>query len=376
MKIIRAFRDVLKFQFLEENKRQVIFYSEGKNYWNYLKGLVEGLLEQDIAVCYVSSDQEDPGLKVSHPLLNSFEIDTSHIRDWFFLNIKSGVVIMTMPDLHQYQVKRSPSNQVHYVYVQHALMSLHMAYRPGAFNHYDTIFCCGQYHVEEVRAIEKFYGLATINVVEHGYPLLDKMLADRPLEQDQSADDVNKRKNKHVLLAPSWGKQAIIEAGIAANIVERLLKAGQQVTFRPHPETAKHNKPMIDSIVSKHHSNSLFTYENSISGQGSLFDSDVLITDWSGIALEYAFGLGKPVVFIDTPRKVNNPDYQKFGIEPFEVRVRHDIGVVVDANDIVEAVDSVEIKSSSTDGIFYNVGNSDEAGAKALITLINSQPGS
>ena len=54
-----------------------------------------------------------------------------------------------------------------------------------------------------------------------------------------------------------------------------------------------------------------------------------MVSDWSGAALEYAFGLERPVVFVDVPRKVNNPEYETLGIEPFEAAVRERIGRVV-----------------------------------------------
>mgnify|MGYP003326545469 CR=1 FL=1 len=46
-----------------------------------------------------------------------------------------------------------------------------------------------------------------------------------------------------------------------------------------------------------------------MSTQESLHRSDLMISDWSGAALDYALGLNKPVLFIDVPRKVNNLDY-------------------------------------------------------------------
>ncbi|MGH6820957.1 MAG: hypothetical protein ACREDU_08880, partial [Methylocella sp.] len=57
--------------------------------------------------------------------------------------------------------------------------------------------------------------------------------------------------------------------------------------------------------------------------------SDLLISDWSAMALEYAFGLEKPVVFVDVPRRVRNPDWQKLGLEPIESAIRGQIGTVI-----------------------------------------------
>lgn len=59
-----------------------------------------------------------------------------------------------------------------------------------------------------------------------------------------------------------------------------------------------------------------------------------MISDWSGVALEYAFGLQKPVIFIDLPRKVNNPDYQRLGLEPLEVSIRESIGEVISPQEL------------------------------------------
>jgi hypothetical protein len=126
---------------LPKEQRRLTFYSEGKNYWPHLEGLIrEVLATSDIPVCYISSGKDDPGLFLEHANYLTFKIDEGFVRNWLFENIETDVMVMTMPDLHQYQVKKS-KHKVHYVYVQHSLVSLHMAYRKGAFDHYDTIFC-------------------------------------------------------------------------------------------------------------------------------------------------------------------------------------------------------------------------------------------
>ena len=55
-----------------------------------------------------------------------------------------------------------------------------------------------------------------------------------------------------------------------------------------------------------------------------------MISDWSGVALEYAFVFYKPVVFCDIPKKINNPNYMDLKLEPIEVSLRHKIGVIWD----------------------------------------------
>ena len=137
---------------------------------------------------------------------------------------------------------------------------------------------------------------------------------------------------------------------------------------------------MIDSCTSgklvqkEFEQNKNFKYEADVGSQESLHSSDIMITDWSGTAIEYAFGLEHPVIFIDLPRKVNNPEYQKFPLEPFEVTIRSKIGAVIHPdhlNEIPRHIEELcsnpdfyaqEIKKIRSENV-YNIGNSGAVGA-------------
>ena len=67
------------------------------------------------------------------------------------------VFIMTMPDLGTFYLKRSV-HPVHYVYLFHNMVSSHMTFKPGAFDHFDTIFCVGPHHIDEIRKTENHDG--------------------------------------------------------------------------------------------------------------------------------------------------------------------------------------------------------------------------
>lgn len=374
MGFIRHIKDVMRFMQLPKEQRRLTFYCEGKNYWSHLEALVNEVLNTtDIQVCFISSSEDDPGLLVEHPNYQTFKIDEGFVRNWLFENIETDVMVMTMPDIHQYQVKRS-KHKVHYVYVQHSLVSLHMVYRKGAFDHYDTIFCAGPHHIEEIRAIEQKYNLRAKNIVEHGYARLDAIL-------DKNSSLPIKEANNpfHVLIAPSWGEHATIESGVAEEIVAHLLSHNYQVTLRPHPETIKFAKKKIDIILNKHKNNELFSYEANVSGQKSLHDSDVMISDWSGAALDYAFGLGKPVVFVDVPRKINNPDYKEIDIEPIEVFIREEIGNVVKLDDIanlsniIEQVKDKKIDKETLTKHVFNPQKSAFYGCKKLKEILDEK---
>jgi hypothetical protein len=363
------------FKQLPSCEKRLVFYSEGKNYWVHLEGLIKELLNNyDIPICFISSNENDPGLALEHPRYKSFEIDEGWIRNWLFENIETDIMVMTMPDIGQYQVKRS-KYPVHYVYLQHSLVSKHMVYRPGAFDHYDSIFCAAPHHLTEIRAIEAHYGLPPKKLYEHGYARLDDIIhqADQRAKPQKHENDPT-----HILLAPSWGPSSIIEI-VGMEVVDTLLESGYKLTLRPHPQTIKFSGKVVDSIVNKHKGNKLFSFEANVDGQESLHQSDLMICDWSGAALDYAFGLAKPVVFIDVPRKVNNPDYEAIEIEPYEVSIREKIGCIVSLEELESLPEKIEENLSKhhelgIDCDVFSLGSSAQSGAKHLSQILDAIP--
>ena len=153
------------------------------------------------------------------------------------------------------------------------------------------------------------------------------------------------------------------------------------MTLRPHPNTVKLAGVVLEKIHRKHGKNSNFHFESNVAGCDALLRSQVMVSDWSGAALEYAFGLGKPVVFIDVPRKVNNPDYATLELEPIEVSIREKIGVVVDPEQldtlpkVLFGVIETGLDHSDffnlRDKLVFNIGKQDEVGARYLIGLLD-----
>ena len=324
----KAMLGVIGFNALSKKQRQVTFYSEGKNYWPHLEDLLLATLEQtNMSVCYVTSSIDDPGLMLERAKLKTFFIGLGFVRNYFFQNLSTDIMVMTMPDLHKFQIKRSNHN-VHYVYVQHSLVSLHMVYRHGAFDHYDTICAAGPHHVQEIRALEAKYNLPPKKIVELGYSRLDSLI--KKTQDNSKIKDTAKRTHNKILVAPSWGSEGVIESGIGKILIAQLLALGHEVILRPHPQTLKFTKVKVDEIIKSHIGNNCFSYEDDVTGQDSLHHSDIMISDWSGAALEYALALHKPVIFCNVPRKVNNPNYLEINIEPIEVRIREKIGVIWD----------------------------------------------
>ena len=118
----------------------------------------------------------------------------------------------------------------------------------------------------------------------------------------------------------------------------------------------------------QHQDNPLFGFEENVAGQDSLHESDIMVSDWSGAALDYAFGLEKPVLFVDVPRKINNQEYQAYGVEPAEVGIRSQVGAIVDPDNVdVKHVFNIDFERFNE--FVFNRGKSAEVGARELIEI-------
>lgn len=374
--LLKTWREWRRFSALEDKERRVVFYCEDGASLAHLGPLVTRLTEaHGLSVCYLASSAADPWLAAAPPGVRSFYIGEGVVRTMLFSGLRTEVMVMTMPDLETFYLKRSRAREVHYVYVFHSMVSTHMIYRHGAFDHYDTLLCAGPHHIEEVRRAEKVYGLKPKTLVEHGYARLDELLSARPsgLPELESI--------RRVLVAPSWGERGLLETR-GEELITVLLDAGYRVVLRPHPITLRRRPRLLDLLRRRFPPGGDLSIETDIKGSDSFFNSDVMISDWSGAALEYAFARQRPVLFVDVPRKVNNPEYLRLGLEPVEVSLRDKIGVVVGADriaDIPVRLRGLEdrlgefrenIGRLRTETV-YNAGQSASIGASYIAGLLN-----
>lgn len=371
---IREWKELSRFRALEPDLRNIVFYAEDHSSWTYFEAIVKeltGALGKQI--CYVTSSKDDQILDLYEDNIRTFCIGSGTVRTLFFSSLQADVMVMTMPDLGLYQIKRSRS-QVHYVYVYHSLISSHMSYRRGAFDQFDTILCTGPHHKNEIRETEELYGLKPKILVEAGYGRLDAILG----SEVSSHDDFNQRQTslKRVLVAPSWGKNSFLESH-GAQLVEVLLATGHHITLRPHVMANRHRKHLLGRLERQFGSNPNFILDLGLESQGEMSGYDLLVADWGGSALEYAFGLGRPVLFVDVPRKVFNPEYKQISCTPLEVQVRSLIGDVVSPDRLREIPERIErLFGKSTDSQdqleqlrtkwVFNIGSSGKIGAEYI----------
>jgi hypothetical protein len=357
----------------EGERPRIIFYAENGDAWPHFEPILSALSARNRGpVRYITSSPGDPVLTGGSPLVQPSCIGDGALLIAFFESLRNAVLVMTTPDLQTFHLKRSRDPRVHYLYVHHSMVSTHMTYRPGAFDHFDTLFCVGPHHVAETRAREKRLALRPKELVEHGYGRLDRMIEHAALGAPLRAGAP-----AHILVAPSWGDEGLLESR-GEGTIGALLDAGFRVTVRPHRRTGLRNRALLDRIRRRFAPNPRFTIDEAMASFASLASADLMVGDWSGAALEYAFAFQRPVLFVDVPRKVNDPDYAALGIEPLEVGIRHLLGEVVPPDDVAALVAAASRLLADPQGFserirairartVYNLGRSGEVGAEAAI---------
>lgn len=104
--------------------------------------------------------------------------------------------------------------------------------------------------------------------------------------------------------------------------------------LRPHPETMKRTPKVVSAYTERFGGNNKFTLEQSIVSFESVFKASVLITDYSGLAFEYAFGTERPVIYLDVPPKIKNKQFNHLNIEPLDSKLRSEIGICISPDKI------------------------------------------
>ena len=374
-------KELEKFNELDLDERSIVFYSEDISSFVHFEQIIYELTEKmGRQICYVTSAKDDPMLNNQNKRIRAFYIGHGAMRTKFFMELKTEVLVMTMPNLETHFIKRSRVYPVHYVYVFHSMVSTHKIYEKGAFDHYDSIFCTGPHHIEEITATESVYSLKHKNLVEHGYGLLDKLQKNKPLKNQKNYTNDKKKK---IIIAPSWGKKGLLETkGI--ELVKILLDAGYHVTVRPHPMTIKKSPKTVKQILEKFEKNPDFLLDTNTSSFEQLFSSYALITDWSGIGYEYAFVCERPVIYVDVPKKAHNKEYEKIELVPFEISIRDKIGEIIAVQNIETIPERIEflygdgnnfenkIQKIRNDSIF-NIGESGKVMVNEIIRIISEK---
>ena len=367
-------KELKKFNNLNDKQRSIVFYAENKASMNHFRLLISELTkERNFQICYVTSVKNDPILSINEKNILAFYIGDGIVRTKFFLELKAKILIMDMPDLDSFHIKRSKIFPVHYIYIFHSMFSVHSYLRKGAVDHYDTIFCVGEHHKREILETEKIYGLKPKKLVDYGFGRLDTLLRERNNFKKEKLNTENL-----IIIAPTYGDNNLLKI-CGVKLIETLLDSNFKVLLRPHFRIFKESKDVIRIIRDKFQNNNNFLLEEGIIKPEIFHSSRCMISDWSGISLEYAFIFERPIIYIDVPKKELNAEVDKIDLQPIEVSIREKIGYLVEPDNLTEIPNIIsEINDESRaeqirdirSKTVFNIGKSASIGADHITEIL------
>ena len=370
-------------RFFSIRNKHLVFYSEKSGFYKYYAEIIEYLLKKtNVSIHYITNDPNDIIFEKAkeQPKIKPYYIGVKKMIS-LMMKIEADIVVMTTPDLDNYYIKRSlMKKDIEYIFVPHDPSSMHMGFREHSLDNYDTVFCTGPHIAEEVRASEKVYSTKEKTLVEFGYPLIENLIKSCEALEDNTSP------RRQVLIAPSWQEDNLLDSCIE-DLIDSLYSDNYKIIVRPHPEYMKRFSPKMNLLIEKYQDKigDGLQFELDFSSNSSVYSSDLLVTDWSGIGIEFGFATLKPVVFINTKIKMENENYSLIGIEPQEITLRNVLGVALEKNEIKDKfADTVkdlvgnesfkENLKEKREKYFYNLGSQGTVGAKYIVDrLVNKK---
>ena len=369
-------------RFFSVVNKKLVFYSESSGFYKYFQNIIEELLRRtNVTIHYITSDPEDQifALAAGEPRIQPYYIGERRMIT-LFMKMDADLVCMTMPDLETYQYKRSyVRKDIEYVYIFHGMFSGLITLRKGALDHFDTLLTPTPGFEEEMRAWNRVNGLPDQKMVPCGYGVIDNMAAQYEAMEKTEHDP------KTILIAPSWQEGNILDSCLA-DLCEPLLELGYDVTVRPHPQYIRRYPQKLEACMQacRGYDSARFRFQTDFASNETVFSADLVVTDWSNIGYEYAMATLKPVLFVNTPRKIVNEAWTEEDVKKYapDDQIRSMIGVALELPEVREragaaAKDMLERReeyAAALDAVrrerLYNFGESGACGAKYLISRI------
>ncbi len=265
-----------------------VIFADDKRYWSIFEPICREMDKRGKDVVYMTASEDDPALdnKFEHIKAEYVGSENKAFARLNFLN--ATIVLSTTPGLDVYQWKRSKEVK-YYVHIPHAASEITL-YRMFGIDYYDAILLSGEYQAQDIRNLEKLRELPEKELHKVGIPYMDKMIA--RLESEGPAPD----HEKTVLLAPSWGQSAIFSV-YGSKILDVLLKTGYHIIVRPHPQSFKSEKDMIEKLMKEYPDSDQLEWNRDTDNFDVLRRSDILISDFSGVIFDFSLVYDKPVIY-------------------------------------------------------------------------------
>tara|TARA_Y100000590_G_scaffold223171_1_gene252484 strand:+ start:1364 stop:2410 length:1047 start_codon:yes stop_codon:yes gene_type:complete len=318
IKILKDIYFFIKLKFSKSNYR-IGFFCENNFIFNYLKPYILKKLKKEKIL--IISLEKIPKKNIEKASL--FVFQTKFFQELVFLTLKLKFLYSSTPDLNKTIFKKSRFSKCKYIYLQHSPVSHTLIYNQDAFNEFDAIQTINNYQLKEIKEINLKEKLK-IKPFKSKYLFLINQMK------------TNKQKPQvDLIVAPSWNSNFY---KLNCHILLKDLLSQKEINYklRPHPMSFKKNE------ISQNEINDLkipLDFDTTI----NFYKYNFLISDWSGIFIEYAWIYKRKAFLINTPKKLLNKNYTNYNNQPIEIILRNILGKTFEVENLDNLVNEISL---------------------------------
>lgn len=330
-----------KTQKINSSKIPCVIFTEDKRYWNIFKPICDEFERQKTPIVCWTADPKDPCLSEKYTYVKSEFIGEGN-KAYARLNMMNAhTVLATTPSLDVYQWKRS-KNVDWYVHIPHSADEL-LGYRMFGMDFFDAVLLSGEFQEKYIRELEKMRNTKEKELVVVGSTYLDTMK-----KKKEALPPALQKDLPHILLAPSWGAKAILTK-FGEKLIDKLVETGFDITIRPHPQSFKSEMNIIAPLQKKYPDTEHLHWNTDADNFNILAASDILITDFSAITLDYALIFEKPIICAASPADNAPYDSAWFDEPVWRLKIVPEIGYWLDEKDFPQIKQIIEKALASTE---------------------------
>jgi CDP-glycerol glycerophosphotransferase (TagB/SpsB family) len=236
---------------------------------------------------------------------------------------------------------------------------------------FDALLLSSDAFTPQHRKLEGLWEAKPKDIVAVGCPYMDRLLV-----RYQADTQVVGSKTIRVLVAPTWGANSLFNL-LGNEFLDSLVATGFDITFRPHPQSYISESELLDRLKEQYPESERLHWDNATDNYESLKQSDILISDYSGVIYDYAFIFERPVLYTPAPDNVSTTDYSLINEPSWNADVLPQIGRLLSKQDfgnlkviiteMVSAEQSKEHIREARDRCWQNRGHAAETVVDYLI---------
>lgn len=276
----------------DTGKLDLVIFSDHKRYWNVFRPICDELEKRGTDCEFWTASEDDPALLADYKHVKCSFIGSGN-KAYARLNMMNAhICLATTPGLDVYQWKRSKKTD-YYIHTFHS-PSVPL-YRMFGLDFFDSVLLNGHFQEYMLRRLEEMRNLPAKEMPVVGSTYLDSM------EERRIAQGISDKDEGHVttvLLAPSWGKSAILSK-YGRDFLKALKETGYDIVVRPHPQSLTAEKALLDELMKEFPDSEHWKWNYDNDNFEVLGRADIMISDFSGVILDNAFIFDGSVIYTD-----------------------------------------------------------------------------